>query len=437
MFTDLKLETAVKAKLQELRPKLESGTFFTSSFWEYYIESEQLLITMMTPPYTPPAYSPKGSLEYSWVLYFLNNYASWIPGLPASKITNEDWTNWGTIWAGNGVCYGDGSLINVQQYAMMDMRWAAAYLGYLEYMHNKHPFNENYNVTTVSTTSQPDQLTLGLFGDWGTAPKQEGTSNASPSADVMTQLNTLNPDILIHLGDVYYQGSVSEEQNNLLNQWKPAPIANFALNSNHEMYSGAYGLFNPTLSNSIFNAQAQSTFFQINYGNWIILGLDSAYNSTEVYMDGAITDAAQLSLLQSLQGWSAQGKKLLILTHHNPVIEPGGETNSLWTDVTGPNGLNATPDMWYWGHIHNGIVYANSAVTGSTACRCLGHAAIPYGNATWFENNTNIDFYTNKTPNPSTGNPVQAMNGFAILTLYPDGGISETWYYQDGSTAWT
>lgn len=438
MFTtDLSLDTAIKAKIEALRPKLETDVLFTDSFWQYYIESEELLIAMMTPPYTPPAYTSKGSLEYSWVLYFLNEYAPWIPGLPKSQITPTDWANWGKIWEGNGVCYGDGSLVNTQQYAMMDLRWVIAYLGYIENKDNKHPFNNNYNTTTVSTTTHPTQLTLGLFGDWGTASVQEGTGKPSPSADVMTQLSKQNPDILIHLGDVYYKGSADEEQANLLNQWKPASVANFALNSNHEMYSGGYGLFNPTLCNPIFSAQKNSTFFLINYGDWIIAGLDSAYNSTEIYMNGAITDSAQLGLLKSLQGWSAKGKKLLVLTHHNPIIEPGGQTNSLWTDVTGSGALNGNPDVWYWGHVHNGVVYANTAATGSTACRCLGHGAIPFGNATWFENNPNIDFYTNKTPNPSTGNPVQAMNGYAILTLYPNGGISETWYYQDGSTAWT
>ncbi len=438
MIKDPILEAAVLAKAEELRPKLQTSPLFTDDFWQYYVVSEQLLITMMTPPFTPPAYNANGSLEYSWVLYFLNKYLPWIPGLPPTKITDAMWNNWETIWEGNGVLYGDGSLINTSQYAMMDLRWALAYLGYLEFRDNKHPFNTKFNTTTIATTTRPTSLTLGLFGDWGTAPIQEGTGKPSPSADVMAQLAKQNPDILIHLGDVYYKGSKDEEQDNLLNQWKAAPLANFALNSNHEMYSGGYGLIDTTLTNSIFSAQAQSTFFQINYGVWVIVGLDTAYNSSDVYMDGRITDSAQLGLLQSLKGLAAQGKKLLVLTHHNPVIEPGGETNSLWTDLTGPGGLDGTPDVWYWGHVHNGIVYANnSSLTGNTACRCLGHAAIPYGNAVWFENNSNIDFYTNKTPNPSTGNPIQAKNGYAILTLSPDGGISETWYYQDGTTAWT
>ncbi len=437
MFTtNLDLDATIRAKIEALRPQLESGALLKGTFWQYYQQSEQLLITLMTPPYTAPPYTANGSLEYSWVLYFLNEYANWIPSLPPSKITQQDWTNWGKIWDGNGVCYGDGSLVNTSQYGIMDLRWAIAYLGYFENKNNKHPFNYSYNTTTVTTTSHPQQLSLGLFGDWGTVPIQEGTSNPSPSADVMAQLANLNPDILVHLGDVYYKGAANEEQANLLNQWKPAPVANFTLNSNHEMYSGANGLFDPTLKNSIFAAQAQSTFFQINYGDWIIVGLDSAYNSTDIYMDGAITDTAQLDLLKSLQGYAATGKKLLVLTHHNPLIEPGGQTNSLWTDVT--NALGCSPDVWYWGHVHNGIVYANnSGLTGNTACRCLGHAAIPYGNASWFENNSNITYYTNKTPNPSTGNPVQAMNGFAVLSLTPNGGITETWYYQDGSIAWT
>jgi hypothetical protein len=437
MFKNATDEALVQQRITALRPKLENNSMFTSSFWNYYVESEQLLITLMTPPYTPPPYNANGSIEYGWVLYFLNEYMSWLPGLPASQITAADWTQWGTVWDGNGVCYGDGSLVNTQQYAVMDMQWAFALIGFLENYDNKHTPNPEYTTVPISTTAFPKQLNIGLFGDWGTSPTITPGNTPSPSSQVIAQLSKLNPDILIHLGDVYYSGTATEEQNNLLNQWIAAPTGNFALNSNHEMYDGANGLYNPTLINKIFTGQGQATYFIITYGDWIIAGLDSAYNATHMYMDGAITDSVQKGLLKTLSGYAAQGKKLLILTHHNPIIEPGGQINSLWTDVTGSDALNANPDYWYWGHIHNGVVYAVTPVTGTTACRCLGHAAIPYGNAPWFENNSNVDFFTNKTPNPSTGNPVQAMNGFAVLTLTPTGGITETWYYQDGSVAWT
>lgn len=437
MFKNSTDEALVKQRIAALQPKLENNSMFTSSFWNYFVESEDLLITLMTPPYTPPPYNANGSIEYGWVLYFLNEYASWLPGLPPTQITSANWKAWSVIWNGNGVCYGDGSLVNTSQYAVMDLRWAFALLGYLENYNNKHPLGATYKTINISTATYPTQLNLGLFGDWGTSPTLETNSKPSPSNEVITQLSALNPDILIHLGDVYYAGTAGEEQDNLLAQWKAAPAGNFALNSNHEMYSGANGLFDPTLCNPVFAGQGNNTFFVINYGDWIIAGLDSAWNATSMYMDGAITDSTQIALLNSLSGWTAQGKKLLILTHHNPIIEPGGQTNSLWTDVTGSGALNSNPDYWYWGHVHNGIVYAITPVTGNTACRCLGHAAIPYGNATWFENNPNVSFFTNAVPNPCTGNPVQAMNGFAVLSLTPTGGITETWYYQDGTVAWT
>jgi hypothetical protein len=40
---------------------------------------------------------------------------------------------------------------------------------------------------------------------------------------------TLNPQITIHLGDVYYAGTSGEETRNLLNVWPQGSFGSFAL----------------------------------------------------------------------------------------------------------------------------------------------------------------------------------------------------------------
>ena len=54
-------------------------------------------------------------------------------------------------------------------------------------------------------------------------------------------------------------------------------------------------------------------------------------------------------------------------------------TTGLWKQAAAV--LNGNPAYWYWGHVHNGIVYAPRASPGNTLSRCLGHAALPFGNA--------------------------------------------------------
>jgi len=65
----------------------------------------------------------------------------------------------------------------------------------------------------------PDQLTIAIAGDFGTG--NWGTaSNPAPSTKIAAQaIPRLNPNLTIHLGDVYYEGSSSEETNNLLTLW--------------------------------------------------------------------------------------------------------------------------------------------------------------------------------------------------------------------------
>jgi len=83
-----------------------------------------------------------------------------------------------------------------------------------------------------------------LAGDWGT-----GTDIAQQVADFMV---STNPELTIHLGDIYYVGTESEVRQNCFGEdtpaykgvlWKMGTKGSFALNGNHEMYSGGNGYF--------------------------------------------------------------------------------------------------------------------------------------------------------------------------------------------------
>ena len=131
------------------------------------------------------------------------------------------------------------------------------------------------------------------------------------------------------------------------------------------------------------------------------------------------------------------------MTHHNGLTFDGTTKMSIWDDmaktVGAYTGQPRTPDFWYWGHLHLGTVYnANSAAGTACKCRCVGHSAFPFGDAYGIElQQKNVD-YNAKTP--IAPNNVKMQNGFAILTLRPDGSITETFYEvkNDGSViqAW-
>jgi len=134
-----------------------------------------------------------------------------------------------------------------------------------------------------------------------------------------------------------------------------------------------------------------------------------------LYMDGAIHNGAEgMEQVKFLQKNAAiKGKQLLLLTHHNGIEYNGSSINkTLWNQVVKEALEGKTPDAWYWGHVHNGIVYEDSleVLKGVTSIngkppllRCCGHASMPYGKGTGLfnedtgENNPGI-IYFGETP---------------------------------------
>jgi hypothetical protein len=429
------IASSLESRYAQLALANEKGLKIESALWTYLQESEVLIIEFMGN--TDPGPYAKGNIEVCWALYFLNNDApSWIVtilqgmGMPQSKITSTDWTAWEIIWKGEGKVYGDGSFFSYAPYAMLDGGWCLALIDYLLLSLNfitRHPFGTKPQ--SVSISGQPT-LRIAVFGDWGTGNYADGNLAGSPSQLIGHQISKMSPDISIHLGDVYYSGTSSEELTKLVETFPEAPLGNFTLNSNHEMYNGANGYFDTALANKLFEKQQGTSYFKIEFGDWLIVGLDSAYyDKSQLFMDGAITDEGQVDFLRKA---SRSGKKVMLLTHHNPIDYCGNNKGVLWNQVLGAMD-NDIPAYWYWGHQHNGIVYQNSKNYNYILCRCLGNGAIPIGNATWLENNGNILAYTSKgIDNPTPDQVLRVMNGFAILEFTADG-VTENWYYQDGT----
>ena len=72
--------------------------------------------------------------------------------------------------------------------------------------------------------------------------------------------------------------------------------------------------------------------------------------------------------------------RLLVLTHHNGLTYNGRAQTPLWDQVAGALGL--PPDVWSWGHMHNGIAYSAQSASGdATLAQCSGHGGLPFGNA--------------------------------------------------------
>ena len=93
----------------------------------------------------------------------------------------------------------DGVIWGTGKYQQFDPGWTEALAVYLETLAlgGKHPFMANPQVIPI-----PDEVQIGLVGDWGTGDWRSAP-NPAPSTDVGNHLAFLQPDLTIHLGDVY------------------------------------------------------------------------------------------------------------------------------------------------------------------------------------------------------------------------------------------
>jgi hypothetical protein len=78
---------------------------------------------------------------------------------------------------------------------------------------------------------------LALMGDWGTG--------ASPAMDILKYVAGDSPDVVAHLGDIYYSGTPAECElnfvnpiNSILRKDRSLPV--YSLSGNHDMYCGGW-----------------------------------------------------------------------------------------------------------------------------------------------------------------------------------------------------
>jgi hypothetical protein len=319
----------------------------------------------------------------------------------------------------------DGVIWGTGKYQQLDPGWVEAFASYLEMLiFGKHRFMADPQVIQI-----PDTVSIAMAGDWG-------TDNWPPAIAVAKQMAALHPDITIHLGDVYYSGSSDQEANLLVKCWPPGPKGSFALNSNHEMYSGSKPYFQ-ALGAAPFTLQKGCSFFALENSNWVIVGLDSAYfaDEIELFINGSLNPAGGTTQIQFLENMAAKGKKTIILSHHNGLTEDGAGTTELWGQVMSGFPTGQAPAYWYWGHVHTATVYnTGDPARLGVACRCCGHGALPWGEAAELEGAANVAWYEKR----KAGDPnlqERVYNGFAVLRL--DGpNIAETFYDETGGIAW-
>jgi hypothetical protein len=231
-----------------------------------------------------------------------------------------------------------------------------------------------------------DSIKLSIVADWAT-----GTDESDRIARMMERSN---PDYTIHLGDTYYVGNPQETINNYFQdvQWAHGSQGSFALCGNHEMYSQGHGYFDfllPKLgiTNGVDHKMLgqKASYFALRNDHWLILGLDTAYNSENhpflqyfVNAKCAFPDEV-MAWLRDVVKLSAETKRgIVVLTHHqyhssfeDEFMLPAAQLGELLG--------TKRPIMWIWGHEHRMAVYGKYQKGNGVLAygRCIGHGGMP------------------------------------------------------------
>ena len=267
-----------------------------------------------------------------------------------------------------------------------DPRWTGTLLSYFRYFgpngrRRRIPYRPPDSIGPGVIEIASDAK-IALVSDWGTG---------RPTAmAVLRNMAQHQPDVLIHLGDIYYAGTAAEcERNFRVPMDQELDRANrpslvYTLAGNHDMYSGGegyYGLID-RLNDGPFRQPASYFCLRSSDHRWQFLAMDTglhAYDATEshplTFLDAAEEDWLTARITEF------EGRTIL-LSHHplfsalSP-IGPGGPSpyNPRLLASFRRFAASGRIAAWFWGHEHTMALYAPFA--GLDRGRCLGCGAIP------------------------------------------------------------
>ncbi len=244
----------------------------------------------------------------------------------------------------------------------------------------------------------PDTAQIAIIGDWGT-----GMNDALV---LLQQVASFNPDVLIHVGDIYYSGLPSEDSGNftaLIDQvWPENPPLIFTLDGNHDRYAGAGGGYYPLIAslNQGATLPQPNSYFALRNNFWQFVAMDTGYHDTDPFtVTSNLTYLEQSEIDWHLDKIRNNGvgvdtsvnpsgvRGTVLLSHHQLMSFTGVGNNQAGQPLAvNPNLAGAfSPvfnliDFWLWGHEHDLCIFEPYSMGPGQPLppgRCVGASAVP------------------------------------------------------------
>lgn len=226
---------------------------------------------------------------------------------------------------------------------------------------------------------------VALVADWGTG--------AQPALNVLSAIAARQPDVMIHLGDVYYSGTPKECQDNfvepvqrILRRNTNVPV--YTLSGNHDMYCGGLGYYSlvRTLNPAPMDQKASFFCLRSTDEKWQFLAMDTGLHDHSPYgVTNAVTYLEEDELAWHVDRMAEFKGRTILLSHHQlfSAFSGIGQPDREIRNPVNPqllkayNAIRAKGDIaaWYWGHEHSLSIYQKYG--DLERGRCIGHGAIP------------------------------------------------------------
>jgi hypothetical protein len=271
-----------------------------------------------------------------------------------------------------------------------DPAWLTTIEEYLKYFgpngsRKEVPYIRPSSVGTKVIEIKPDAK-VAIVGDWGTG--------AQPAIQLLKQINDEKPDVLIHLGDIYYSGTPIECQKNfaepverLLRTTGRDPKV-FTLSGNHDMYCGGVGYYGliQKLNPAPFTQLASFFCLRTTDERWQFLAMDTGlHDRSPSSVESVVTFLEPDELEWHRERIKEFPGKTILMSHHqlfsaysgigSAVAGKRSPLNARLYDAFKTLAVSGRIAAWFWGHEHTLSIYEPFA--GLERGRCVGHGAVP------------------------------------------------------------
>ncbi len=273
-----------------------------------------------------------------------------------------------------------GALVDQLRFSQCDPFWAETLVDYARVL---QPDGEPRAVPYVRYADLGDfvlpgpgaEARVALLSDWGT-----GTGEARRVAALLAQQR---PDVVIHLGDIYYAGTREECAAHFLDPMRAVlpDVPLLTLCGNHDVYSGGDGYYD------LLGRIGQPASYFCLRGpdrSWQILAADTGLNDRNPFNEADaltwIDPQEELWHADKLRDFPG---RTVFLSHHqafSAFAQIGGLTkrnpvNPNLMESYGKLAAAGRIDAWFWGHEHALRLYR--PYRGVAAGRNIGYGAIP------------------------------------------------------------